>query len=118
MSDDDKLVWSSEDGRVKQQSGSSRSRTRNDPDAPKTPSDGVVRISRQTKDRRGKTVTVITGLDLPATDLAKTASQLKKCCGVGGSAKDGVITIQGDKREVVAAELEKQGFQVMLSGGS
>jgi translation initiation factor 1 len=81
------------------------------------PSDGVVRIKREVKGRKGKTVTVISGFQENDAELKKIASQLKARCGTGGSAQDGVITIQGDHRETLQAELTRQGFQVKLAGG-
>jgi translation initiation factor 1 len=80
-----------------------------------TPNDGVVRVSRETSGRRGKTVTVVRGI--PGRDLAAVASDLKRRCGSGGSAKDGVVEIQGDHREKIAARLETQGYRVKLAGG-
>lgn len=83
--------------------------------APK--SDGVVRISRQTKGRKGKGVSCICGLPLDSEGLEKLARQLKQRCGAGGAVKDGVIEIQGDHREVLAQELKKLGYTVKLAGG-
>jgi translation initiation factor 1 len=79
--------------------------------------DGVVRISRQTKGRKGKGVCLITGLSLPAAEVEKLAKQLKQRCGAGGTVKDGVIEIQGDHREALLQELTKLGFKVKLAGG-
>ena len=79
--------------------------------------DGVIRIKRETKGRGGKTVTTIAGFDENDDVIKKLASKLKNLCGSGGSVKDGVILIQGDHREVVMGELEKQGFKVKLAGG-
>lgn len=80
-------------------------------------SDGIVRISRQTKGRKGKGVSCITGLPLPPDTLEALAKQLKQRCGAGGSVKDGVIEIQGDHRDVLALELKKLGYVVKLAGG-
>jgi len=79
--------------------------------------DGIVRISRQTKGRKGKGVTLIVGIPLTADDLKILAKQLKKSCGSGGTVKDGVIEIQGDYREQLLPLLVKLGYQVKLSGG-
>jgi len=79
--------------------------------------DGIVRIKRETKGRKGKGVSLVTGVQLPEAELKKLAKQLKQKCGVGGAVKDGVIEIQGDMRELLKEELEKQGFQVKLAGG-
>lgn len=80
-----------------------------------TPNDGIVRVSRETSGRRGKTVTVVRGI--PGPDLATVASDLKRRCGSGGSAKDGVVEIQGDHRPTVVSHLEAQGYTVKLAGG-
>jgi translation initiation factor 1 len=79
--------------------------------------DGIVRISRQTKGRKGKGVSCVTGIALPADALEALAKQLKQRCGAGGTVKDGVIEIQGDHRETLAAELKKLGYTVKLAGG-
>jgi len=63
--------------------------------------DGIVRIKRETKGRKGKTVTTISGFDKKDGDLKNLASKLKNICGTGGSVKDGVIIVQGDHREAV-----------------
>lgn len=74
--------------------------------------DGPVRLTRSTKGRRGKTVTVITGVPLAADELKKLAQTLKQHCGTGGTVKDGVIEIQGDHRDRLMALLKQQGFKV------
>lgn len=79
--------------------------------------DGIVRVGRSTKGRKGKCVTVITGLGLDRDGLKTMAKQLKQKCGAGGTAKNGVIEIQGDHRDMLVAELEKQGYTVKRSGG-
>ncbi len=79
--------------------------------------DGVVRVSRQTKGRKGSGVCLITGVDLDDAELKKLAKQLKKKCGSGGTVKDGIIEIQGDHREVLVDALIKLGFKAKLSGG-
>lgn len=81
------------------------------------PSDGVVRVGRETKGRKGKGVTVVTGAPLSGDDLADLAKQLKNKCGAGGTVKDGVIEIQGDHRDRVVAELQTRGWTVKRSGG-
>jgi translation initiation factor 1 len=86
--------------------------------APHVPrGDGVVRVRREVAGRNGKTVTTIQGLPLASDALRALASELKRRCGSGGSAKDGVIEIQGDHRDQVVAELEALGYTVKRSGG-
>ena len=83
--------------------------------APKT--DGVVRVSLQTKGRAGKSVTVVKGLPLQAEPLALLGKQLRAACGSGGTAKDGIIEVQGDHVVVVMALLQKQSYAVKRAGG-
>ena len=80
-------------------------------------SDGVVRVSRETKGRKGKSVTVITGVPLSEDELKDLARDLKQKCGSGGTVKDGTIEIQGDHRDALVAELTARGFTVKRSGG-
>jgi translation initiation factor 1 len=79
--------------------------------------DGNVRVSRETKGRAGKGVTVVKGLPLDATALATLGKQLRTACGSGGTAKDGTLEIQGDHVERVMELLKSQGFAVKRSGG-
>lgn len=79
--------------------------------------DGVVRIRRETSGRKGKGVTTLSGVPLPAAELKTLAKQLKQRCGTGGAVKEGVIEIQGDHRATLKAELENRGYAVKLAGG-
>lgn len=79
--------------------------------------DGIVRISRETKGRKGKGVTLITGIPLADKELKAFAKTLKKQCGTGGALKDSVIEIQGDHRETLKVYLEKHHYKVKLAGG-
>jgi translation initiation factor 1 len=86
----------------------------------KTPplkSDGIVRVGRETKGRKGSGVTTVTGLLLAPGQLRDLAGQLKKKCGAGGAVKEGVIEIQGDHRDLLVAALEKLGYTVKRAGG-
>lgn len=87
------------------------------PAKPGAPTDGIVRVSRQTQGRKGKGVTLITGLRMPPDALAALCKQLKQRCGAGGTSKDGVIEIQGDHRDVLVTELEALGHTVKRAGG-
>lgn len=84
---------------------------------PSVPKDGVVRIFRDSKGRKGKTATVITGIPLNEAGLKDLLSELKRKVGSGGAVKDGAIEIQGDHREVLLEELKKRGWTVKLAGG-
>lgn len=79
--------------------------------------DGVVRVSRETKGRGGKAVTLVKGVALDASGLSVLGKQLKAACGSGGTVKDGVIEIQGDHVERVMAVLKVQGHGVKRAGG-
>ena len=79
--------------------------------------DGVVRVSRETKGRKGKGVTLITGVPLDENKLRNLGKQLKRRCGAGGTVKDRVIEIQGDHRDLLIEELKKQGYTVKRAGG-
>jgi len=107
MTNNSRLVYSTETGRI---------------DEPKVVAqrpkgDGIVRIQRQTSGRKGKGVCLVTGVDLPDADLEKLAAELKKKCGCGGAVKEGVIEIQGDKRDLLKTLLEAKGMKVKLAGG-
>ncbi len=79
--------------------------------------DGVVRLSRETKGRKGKGVTLITGVPLDDKELAALAKALKARCGTGGTVKDGVIEIQGDQRDLLMPLLQEKGWTVRRAGG-
>ncbi len=79
--------------------------------------DGVVRLRLDTKGRKGKGVTLITGIPLTPSELKAFAKKLKKKCGSGGSIKDGTVEIQGDHVALLMTELGKQGWTVRRSGG-
>jgi translation initiation factor 1 len=79
--------------------------------------DGIVRVGRQTQGRKGKGVTVVTGVPLEDAELAALGKELKKKCGTGGTVKNGVIEIQGDHRDRLVQELQTRGWTVKRSGG-
>jgi translation initiation factor 1 len=79
--------------------------------------DGMVRVSRQTKGRGGKSVTIIKGLALDSLALALLGKQLRTACGSGGTVKDGVIEVQGDHCELVMEALRKHGHSAKPVGG-
>jgi len=79
--------------------------------------DGVVRVSRDTKGRGGKAVTVVRGLDLDATALAELGKRLRSACGTGGTSKDGVLEVQGDHVERVVDWLKQAGHPAKRAGG-
>jgi len=80
--------------------------------------DGVVRVSRESKGRGGKTVTLVRGLPLDAAALAALGKRLRSACGTGGTAKDGVLEVQGDHSERVVELLKAEGYaNVKRAGG-
>jgi len=83
----------------------------------KAASDGIVRVSRETQGRKGKGVTVVTGLGLGEAELQALATELKKRCGSGGSVENGRIEIQGDHRDRLVEELTKRGWKAKRAGG-
>lgn len=102
-----RVVYSTDGGRVEEPTS-----------APEIgPSDGTVRIQRETKGRKGKGVTIIRGLPMTSEQLKNLAKQLKRHCGVGGSVKGFDIEIQGDQRENCKSFLQNEGYQVKLAGG-
>jgi len=124
----DRIVYSSEHGRVCPSCGRNESRcncrgkgararikARDEATATK-PSDGIVRVGRSTKGRRGKIVSTVTGVALGEEELLELAGALKRRCGTGGALKEGVIEIQGDHRDTLVEELEKRGFKVKRVG--
>ena len=79
--------------------------------------DGIVRLMRETKGRKGKGVILITDVPLNNDGLKKLAKSLKQKCGSGGSLKNGIIEIQGDYRDVLEKELSRLGYKVKRTGG-
>jgi len=79
--------------------------------------DGIVRLIRETKGRKGKGVTLITGVPLGNEGLKNLAKTLKQKCGSGGSVKEGAIEIQGDHRDMLEQELVGLGYKVKRAGG-
>lgn len=76
-----------------------------------------MRVSRETKGRKGKGVTVVTGVPLSGDALKALAKELKQRCGSGGTIRDGAIEIQGDHRDLLVTELGRRGWTVKRAGG-
>ena len=79
--------------------------------------DGNVRVSRETKGRKGKGVTLIKGLAMDAATLGLMSKKLKTMCGSGGTVKKGIIEIQGDHIERILDYLKEQGIKAKQAGG-
>jgi translation initiation factor 1 len=107
--DSSRVVYSTSDGDL---------RRARDPKRGGAPAGGGrVKVRRETSGRRGKTVTTVANVPVDDDGLRELAGRLKKRCGVGGSAKDGVIELQGDHRDVVVEVLRADGYDVVLAGG-
>jgi len=78
---------------------------------------GPVRVSRETKGRKGKGVTLVTGLPLQGDELKALAKQLKQVCGTGGTVKEDRVEIQGDHRDKLVKLLVDLGYDAKKSGG-
>ena len=111
------LVYSTDSGRMCPDCRQAKADCRCRVQVAKAVSDGVVRVSRETKGRAGKGVTLVKGLALDPLALAALGKQLKTACGSGGTVKDGVIEVQGDHCERVMEALKNQGFTVKRAGG-
>lgn len=105
--DNSRVVYSTSDGDL---------RKARDP-KPSAAAGGRVKVRRETSGRRGKTVTTVSNVPLAEDALRELAGKLKKRCGVGGSAKDGIIELQGDHRDVVLEVLTAEGLDAVLAGG-
>ena len=105
MADRD-LVWSSDGGDLRKAKPSAQ-----------IAGGGRVKVRREVAGRRGKAVTTVSGVPLDDAGLRELAGKLKKRCGVGGSAKNGVIELQGDHRDVVMQMLRDAGYDPVPAGG-
>jgi translation initiation factor 1 len=83
---------------------------------PSPPGDGTIRISRSTKGRKGKGVTVLSGVPHTGDALKEFGKKMKQLCGAGGTVKDGTVEVQGEHRDFLASELIKLGYRVKISG--
>lgn len=81
------------------------------------PSEQLLYVSIDRKQRGGKAVVLVEGFVGEEDDLKDLGKLLKSKCGVGGSAKNGEITVQGDNRDKVMAILEKEGYKTKRKGG-
>jgi translation initiation factor 1 len=79
--------------------------------------DGVVRVSRESKGRCGKVVTLVRGLPLDEAALAALGKRLRSACGAGGTHKDGVLEVQGEHIQRIVALLQQDGWVVKRAGG-
>ena len=111
MSNNNRTVWSSEDGDLrKKEQNTSHSK-------PLPPQQQTAYLHRESGGRGGKVVSVVKNLVLTEEDLKTLAKKLKQECGTGGTVKDGVIEIQGEHRQRMAEVLQKLGYKVKIAGG-
>lgn len=115
MSEYSRLVYSTGQGRVQSQEKPPRRGPQPPPAGPRVPNDGIVRVHRDRSGRKGKTMTLVTGV--PPNAQAEVAAKLKRGLGTGGAVQEGVIEIQGDHRETIAARLGEMGYKVKIAGG-
>jgi translation initiation factor 1 len=118
--DDSRLVYSTESGKIcpKCQKLFSKCSCKKKKSRSQTniKYDGIIRIQREVKGRKGKTVTTVSAFQLADDELKNLAAQLKRRCGTGGLVKDGVIIIQGDHRETLVTEFKNRGFKAKIAG--
>lgn len=117
-----RLVYSTETGRLCPACGKpvkqcACKKKKKGASAPAVKQDGIVRVMRETKGRKGKGMSLVTGVPGSEADLKALARALKQLCGTGGSVKNGVIEIQGDHRDKLVAALSAKGFSVKKAGG-
>ena len=116
------LVYSTDQGRLCPACGAAIANCtcrRKAATAPVAPSaaGGVVRVSRETKGRSGKGVTIVSGLALGEAQLTTLARELKARCATGGTLRDGTIELQGEHRDTLVKELTRRGYLVKRAGG-
>ena len=111
------LVYSTDSGRMCPQCRQPKAQCRCRLPRRARAGDGIVRVSRETKGRAGKGVTLVKGRGLDDVALTALGKQLKTACGSGGTVKDGVIEVQGDHVERVMELLKAQGHSVKRAGG-
>ncbi len=129
--EDDDLVWSSDLGDLRKQpspggapgagdrrkgKGKGKGR-RNEAPATKVAPGTRMKVRREVAGRKGKAVTTVTDIALPEAEMKALAKKLKQRCGVGGTAKNGRIELQGDHRDAVLAFLEEEGHKAVAAGG-
>lgn len=110
------LVYSTEVGRMCPECQHAINDCRCGDEAPKS-GDGILRVSLETKGRKGKGVTLIKGFLESDAEIKVLAKKLKQRCSTGGAVKDGVVEIQGDQRDLLIELLRQEGYTVKKAGG-
>jgi translation initiation factor 1 len=111
MSDNNRTVWSSNDGDLRKKTNLTHKG-----ELP-PPQQQTAYLHRESGGRGGKVVSVVKNLVLSEEDLKALAKKLKQECGSGGTVKDGTIEIQGEHRQRMAEVLQKLGYKVKIAGG-
>jgi len=106
-----KTVWSSDQGDLRKEDA----RTADVKSLP--PQQQTAYLHRASGGRGGKVVTLVKKLVLSPDDMKALTTRLKQECGAGGTVKDGMIEIQGERREQIAKVLQKLGYKVKIAGG-
>jgi translation initiation factor 1 len=109
--DQNKTVWSSEEGDVRRQSQPSSKKVSS------PPQQQTIYLHRESSGRGGKAVSLVKNLLLSDEEMKNLAKKLKQECGSGGTIKDGIIEIQGEHRQKIADVLQKLGYKVKIAGG-
>ena len=119
--DNSRLVYSTETGKIclscQKPVAECNCKKKKSRSQPNIKIDGIIRVQREVKGRKGKTVTTVSGFQIANSELKNLATQLKRRCGTGGSVKAGVIIIQGDHRDTLITELKNRGFKAKITGG-
>jgi len=111
LPEQNRTVWSSEQGDLrKQEQGSQKVKSI-------PPQQQIIYLHRDSKGRGGGIMTLVKNLVLSDEDMKDLAKKLKQLCGSGGTVKEGVIEIQGEHREKIAEALKKMGYKVKIAGG-
>jgi translation initiation factor 1 len=115
--DDHRTVWSSEAGDLRKKKDLTTNPSPERRGASLPPRQQTVYLHRESSGRGGKAVTLVKNLVLAPDDLKTLAKKLKQECGTGGTIKDGVIEMQGEQRQKIAAVLQRLGYKVKVAGG-
>ncbi len=116
-SENNRPVYSTDRGRLCPECGLALARCLCRNEAVRYHTDDVIHLYREVKGRKGKVVTIITGIGGSREDLKEMARQIKQALGTGGSIQEGDILIQGDHRTAIKDWLSKRGLNVKISGG-
>jgi translation initiation factor 1 len=112
-----RTVYSTELGRMCGDCGQPKNQCRCRDTSGDVLGDGKIRVRKETKGRKGKTVTTVTGVPLAEDDLKALGKELKQLCGSGGAVKDGIIEVQGDHCEKLHGALLERGYAAKRAGG-